>query len=130
MSRVRQRDTSLEIIVRRWVTALGARFRTKNRDLPGSPDLANRRKGWAIYVHGCFWHGHPGCRAAKLPTSNRGFWAVKIQDNRRRDARKLRQLRVLGYRVLVIWGCRIKGTQRKRDGLKARVARFIQPTLS
>jgi DNA mismatch endonuclease (patch repair protein) len=130
MSRIRQRDTALEIVVRGWVTALGARFRVRNRDLPGSPDLANRTKHWAIYVHGCFWHGHAGCRAARLPRTNRPFWATKIEDNRKRDSKKLRELRRLGFRVLVIWGCQIRGNDRKRQHLIARLTEFIRPSLS
>jgi DNA mismatch endonuclease (patch repair protein) len=130
MSRIRQRDTALEIVVRRWVTALGARFRVRNQDLPGSPDLANRTKRWAIYVHGCFWHGHAGCRAARLPRTNRPFWVAKIEDNRKRDSKKLRELRRLGFRVLVIWGCQIRGNERKRQMLIARLTEFIRPSLS
>jgi DNA mismatch endonuclease (patch repair protein) len=107
MGRIRQRGTEPEMAVRKAVAALGVRFRTVNRDLPGSPDLANRSAHWVIFVHGCFWHGHRGCRLATLPKRNRRFWEKKFRDNRRRDGRVLRELRSLGFGALVLWGCEL-----------------------
>lgn len=105
MKRIRQRSTDIEVIVRRYLAALGVRFRIRNRDLPGSPDIANRSRKWAVFVHGCFWHGHPGCPCARLPKRNHTFWAEKIHTNLRRDDRKAQQLRDLGYDVITVWGC-------------------------
>lgn len=105
MARVRQRDTSAERAVRSIVHRLGHRYRTNARDLPGSPDLVNRRQGWAIFVHGCFWHGHQGCKKATVPKTRRDWWRRKLCENRQRDRRKARQLEALGFSVLTIWEC-------------------------
>lgn len=105
LGRIRQRDTAPELAVRQMVSALGQRFRVSNRDLPGSPDLANRRKKWAIFVHGCYWHSHIGCERATVPKRNREFWEAKFAANRARDARVIQQLEALMYRTLVIWEC-------------------------
>lgn len=105
MGRVRQRDTDPEIRIRRFVTAMGFRYRTSNKDLPGSPDLANRAKKWALFVHGCFWHHHLGCSAATVPKSNRDFWEAKFLANRDRDARVRTELETKGFTVMTIWEC-------------------------
>lgn len=108
MKGIRRAGTGPELVVRSILSSLGARYRWSNRDLPGSPDLANRTRGWAIFVHGCFWHGHQGCPAAKLPASNAPFWAAKIADNVERDRRKAKELRAKGLHVLVVWECQTK----------------------
>lgn len=122
MKKVRQSSTDIEKLVRIAVSELGLQYRLENRDLPGSPDLANRKSRWAVFVHGCFWHGHPGCRLATVPKSNIGFWTAKIADNRRRDARKTQALKKQGYRVCVIWGCEARrggtGFLKKLERLK------------
>lgn len=105
LARVRQHDTSVERLVRRVLHGVGLRFRIVNKDLPGSPDIANRSRQWAIYVHGCFWHAHRGCLRATLPKRNRRFWLAKFYANRARDHRKARQLRRLGYKAVVVWQC-------------------------
>lgn len=105
MANIRQRDTAAELAVRRWLWAQGVRFRVRNHDLPGSPDLANRRKRWAVFVHGCFWHGHEGCSRATMPKRNGEFWRTKIAANRVRDSRKDDLLRADGYTVFTIWEC-------------------------
>jgi DNA mismatch endonuclease (patch repair protein) len=105
MSRQRQRDTQAEIIVRQLLHRLGYRFRTRNRDLPGSPDAANRSRRWAVFVHGCYWHAHKGCPCHTLPKRNRDFWQKKFAANRDRDARVARELIALGYTVVTVWEC-------------------------
>jgi DNA mismatch endonuclease (patch repair protein) len=107
MAGVRQKDTSAEQLVRSLLTRLGHSFRKSNRDLPGSPDVANRSRLWAIFVHGCFWHRHAGCSRTTTPKRNRAFWETKFDQNRRRDARVLAALRRLGYRTVVVWECEI-----------------------
>jgi DNA mismatch endonuclease, patch repair protein len=109
MGLVRQKGTRPELVVRRALTALGLRFRLSNRDLPGSPDIANRSQRWAVFVHGCFWHRH-GCKATTTPTRNREFWQAKFQRNLERDRRAAEALRAEGYAVVVIWECTTKGT--------------------
>lgn len=105
MARVRQRDTTPELLVRRACSGLGMHYRTRNRDLPGSPDLANRSKRWAIFVHGCYWHRHPKCRRVTTPKTNVQFWTAKFQRNKERDTTALRALQNMGYKVLVVWEC-------------------------
>jgi DNA mismatch endonuclease, patch repair protein len=105
LGRIRQRDTTPEQVVRKLLAASGLRFRKENRDLPGSPDVANRRARWAIFVHGCFWHAHRGCPRATVPKRNKAFWEAKFAANRARDARAARALRRLGYSVIVVWEC-------------------------
>jgi DNA mismatch endonuclease (patch repair protein) len=107
LGRIRQRDTAPEQIVRRLLHGLGLRFRIRNRDLPGAPDVANRAHRWAIFVHGCFWHAHPGCPRATVPKRNRDFWAAKFAANGARDARALRDLRTLAYQAIVVWECEL-----------------------
>jgi DNA mismatch endonuclease, patch repair protein len=107
MKRVRQHDTAPEMAVRSLLHRAGLRFRLCPKDLPGRPDLANRRARWAVFVHGCFWHAHAGCHLATVPKSNRPFWIAKFAANRRRDARKVEALRDLGYNVAIVWQCEL-----------------------
>lgn len=105
MARISSRDTEPELFVRAAVSVLGYRYRVDVRSLPGAPDLANKSGGWAIYVHGCFWHQHPGCSLASSPRSNRAYWSRKLGGNVKRDATNLVHLESLGFRVLVLWEC-------------------------
>lgn len=105
MKRQKRKDTVPEIEVRKLLHRLGRRFRVQNRDLPGSPDIANRARRWAVFVHGCYWHHHEGCSRATVPKKNRDFWLDKFRRNRERDARNEEKLRQLGYRVVVVWEC-------------------------
>jgi len=119
MARVRQKATRPELVVRQALRALGQRYRLANRDLEGSPDLANRRGRWAIFVHGCFWHRH-GCKATTTPTRNRAFWEAKFTRNLARDQRTTAALEARGYRVIVIWECQTKrGEAELREFLRA-----------
>lgn len=107
MGRVRQRGTAAELTVGHLLRSLGASYRLNVRALPGSPDFANRKWKWAVFVHGCFWHQHQGCRYATTPKTNRAFWLEKFKANRLRDARSARKLRADGYEVGLIWECQI-----------------------
>lgn len=120
MKRQKKRDTAPELIVRRLVSSLGARYRIASSSLPGSPDLSNRSLGWAIFVHGCFWHGHRGCTRSTTPKRNSHFWEAKIQRNRLRDRQKATHLRALGIRVLVLWECEIS-----KKNIATKLARFL-----
>jgi DNA mismatch endonuclease (patch repair protein) len=113
MRRVRRANTAPELVVRGVLYELGVSYRTCVRGLPGTPDIANRRHGWAIFVNGCFWHGHRGCKLSRLPRTNTAFWRRKIAINRKRDAKKEAELVAAGFRILVIWQCEI----RHRDDL-------------
>ncbi len=105
MASIRARDTKPELQVRRYLHAHGLRFRLVRKDLPGKPDVVLPRWRTAIFVHGCFWHGHDGCRYAAVSKTRTEFWASKIASNAERDARSIDALRVLGWRVIVIWEC-------------------------
>ena len=119
MADIRQRDTTPELAVRRWLTARGHRYRVLNRDLPGSPDIANRARRWAVFVHGCYWHRHPGCSKASTPKRNAAFWQAKFHANVARDARSARALADQGYRVATVWECETKDDRRLATALAA-----------
>ncbi|MGE6784421.1 very short patch repair endonuclease [Ensifer adhaerens] len=107
MAQVRQKDTAAERRVALILRGLGIFYRKNVRSLPGSPDLANKHKRWAIFVQGCFWHHHRGCRRATVPKTNQAFWVEKFGVNRRRDAHAVRALRRDGYRVAFVWECEL-----------------------
>lgn len=110
MARVRDRDTSPELRVRRYLHARGLRFRLHRKDLPGRPDLVFPSRRVAVFVHGCFWHQHPNCKKAKLPQSRTDFWREKLQGNARRDERVAKELSAKGWTPLTIWECEIGET--------------------
>jgi DNA mismatch endonuclease (patch repair protein) len=105
MARIRSKDTKPELRTRSAVHELGIRFRIHVPDLPGKPDLANKTRRWAIFVHGCFWHSHSGCVLASKPHSNKGYWSEKLARNRQRDALHKEALANLGFDVLTVWEC-------------------------
>ena len=104
MQAVRTRDTGPEMIVRRLLHRLGYRYRLHRKDLPGRPDVAFLSRRKAIFVHGCFWHGH-GCPKGRLPKSRLDYWEPKLSGNKERDKRREEELRSMGWDVLVIWQC-------------------------
>jgi len=108
MRRVKGRDTSPEMIVRRALTRLGARYRLHRKDLPGNPDIVMPGRKLALFVHGCFWHGHDCARGARVPKANREYWVAKVERNRARDARTCAELADRGWRVETIWECELK----------------------
>jgi len=105
MSGIRGKNTRPEFAVRRALFALGYRFRLHRRDLPGAPDIVLPGGRIAIFVHGCFWHMHAGCRFSKLPSTRTQFWQLKLQGNAQRDLRDAEALSQAGWRVLVVWEC-------------------------
>ena len=108
MARVRGKDTGPEIRVRRMAHAMGLRFRLHRKDLPGKPDLVFPRYRLAVFVHGCFWHRHPGCRRASTPTTRPEFWQAKFDGNVARDRQQQEALEALGWKVLILWECELK----------------------
>jgi DNA mismatch endonuclease (patch repair protein) len=123
MAAVRSGNTKPEFIVRRLLHSLGLRFRLHQAALPGSPDIVLKRHGAVVLVHGCFWHGH-NCPRGKVPSSRPEFWLPKLAGNRRRDERQLKELRMLGWRVLTIWECETKDEAK----LLRRLARWFKQT--
>ena len=126
MRRVKGRNTTPELIVRRALTRLGARYRLHRKDLPGSPDVAMPGRRLAIFVHGCFWHGHDCPRGARVPKQNRDYWTAKVRRNRARDARNQAALLAAGWTPLVIWECELKD----EAALRARLERALRPPAS
>ena len=124
MAGIKSRDTKPERIVRSVLHRLGYRFRLHCRDLPGTPDIVLPRYRKAILVHGCFWHGHPGCRRSARPTSNAAFWEKKLSANAVRDAQVRDRLIEAGWDVLVIWQCETRDIA----GLENRLCTFITGT--
>jgi DNA mismatch endonuclease (patch repair protein) len=119
MGRIRGRDTKPELIVRRLVSAMGFRYRLHSSRLPGKPDLVFRRLKKVIFVHGCFWHRHPGC--GRMPKSRLDFWQSKLRSNRRRDLLNQRRLARLGWVFLVVWECELKDIRM----IKTRIRTFL-----
>ena len=116
MASVRRFDTRPEMLVRQSLHRLGFRYRTSDRGLPGSPDLKLTRYRAVVFVNGCFWHRHVGCRYATMPASNREWWVEKFTRNVARDAEKTRRLLKAGWRVMIVWECalRNRGVDRNR----------------
>lgn len=124
MAAVRQKGTGPELTLRAALHRRGFRFRVNAADLPGSPDLVLPRWGVAVFVHGCFWHGH-GCSAGRAPASRQSYWMKKLSDNQRRDARKARALRHLGWHVFTVWSCQLANkalAERTTDKLVRRIS--------
>lgn len=107
MSGIRLRDTKPEMVVRRYLHGHGLRYRVAPHDLIGRPDIVLPKYRAVVFVHGCFWHRHPGCRFAATPSTNAGTWAKKFESNVARDRQVQDALRSVGWRVLVIWECEI-----------------------
>ena len=118
MSRIGSKHTKPELVVRSLLHRLGYRFRLHRKELPGRPDIVFIGRKKAIFVHGCFWHGH-GCRIGKLPKSNLEFWLPKIERNRARDREKRSELEQVGWMVEEIWQCEIKEFQTLESRLRS-----------
>jgi len=123
MRQVKGRNTSPELKVRKALTRLGARYRLHRKDLPGNPDIVLPGRRLALFVQGCFWHGHDCARGARVPKQNRDYWVGKVERNRTRDLKTHAALTALGWRVEPIWECELK------DGaaLERRLAQLLSP---
>jgi DNA mismatch endonuclease (patch repair protein) len=122
MSLVRAKHTRPELAVRRIVSKLGYRYRLHAKGLPGKPDLCFPGRRKIIFIHGCFWHAHRGCRGGRPPKSRVDYWLPKLRDTRRRDSRSLRELVRLGWKTLVVWQCELESTN-----LSRRIRKFLGP---
>ena len=107
MSRIRSKNTKPEMLVSRWLWSHGYRYRLHERGVPGCPDIVLRSYRTAIFVNGCFWHGHEGCPSYRLPKTNTSFWRSKITRNRQRDMRNYALLHANGWHVIVVWECQL-----------------------
>jgi DNA mismatch endonuclease, patch repair protein len=124
MARIRSGNTMPELFLRKELHRLGLRYRLHRRDLPGKPDLVFPRYKAVVFLHGCFWHRHGGCKIASTPKSNTELWVSKFERNMSRDARVAMELRALGWKVVVAWECEANNP-RKAEQTARRVAREI-----
>lgn len=122
MSRIRSRHTKPELLVRSALHRLGYRFRLHRRDLPGTPDIVLPKYRTVLFVHGCFWHRHSGCKYAYTPKTRLEFWQAKFAENEARHRRQARELRKMGWRVYVIWECET----RQADELAGRLRGLLR----
>nr|WP_315415169.1 very short patch repair endonuclease [uncultured Pseudomonas sp.] len=123
MSKIKDKNTKPEMIVRSMCHELGLRYRLHRKDLPGTPDLVFPKRRLCLFVHGCFWHRHPGCKYAYTPKSRLDFWLPKLAKNVERDINAQRALEVSGWRVSIIWECQTKN----RDTLRTEIQKMINP---
>jgi DNA mismatch endonuclease (patch repair protein) len=122
MSKVSGKETKPEIFIRKFLFAQGFRYRKNDKRFPGKPDIVLPKYKTVIFVHGCFWHGHQNCRKSALPQTNYEFWKNKIQGNTERDKSNQKQLKKLGWKIIVVWQCRIKN----RDLFEKTMKRVVQ----
>ena len=115
MSRIRSKNTKPELIVRKVLHNSGIRYRLHARNLPGKPDLSNKSKKFAIFVNGCFWHQHKGCKRASIPKSNTDYWIPKLEKNVNRLRETLETLDTMGYRTAVIWECEVNDLENNNE---------------
>lgn len=127
MSRIGGKDTKPEEIVRKYLFSKGFRYRKNVRNLPGSPDLVLPKYRTVVFVNGCFWHGHEGCKYFVWPKSNAEFWRKKIEANISRDQRKEAQLKDMGWNVLVVWECELRPPKRQAtlEGLENKLKQRV-----
>lgn len=114
MAAIRAKDTKPEIIVRKYLWSHGYRYRLNHTRLPGKPDIVLRRYHTCIFVNGCFWHGHEGCRYYTIPKTNTEFWVNKVKRNRERDLAVMKQLAEMGWHSITIWECQLKPQNREQ----------------
>ena len=114
MAAVRSKDTRPEKIVRHWLWRRGFRYRLNDPRLPGHPDLVLRKYRTCVFVNGCFWHGHEGCKYFRMPKTNTDFWEKKIKRNKERDKEEQRQLAKMGWHCITVWECQLREPQRER----------------
>jgi DNA mismatch endonuclease (patch repair protein) len=117
MAKIKGKNTRPEMLIRKFLFSKGFRYRIHDSRYPGSPDIVLPKYRTAIFVHGCFWHGHENCRASRLPTTNVEYWRKKTQQNIRRDRRKIKLLEKDGWKVIVIWECKIKKKEQRNSEL-------------
>jgi DNA mismatch endonuclease, patch repair protein len=122
MRQIRSKDTAPELILRRLAHAMGYRFRLHRKDLPGKPDLVFSARKKVVFLHGCFWHQHKGCREGRLPGTRREYWQPKLARNQERDAVSEAALRSLGWGVLTLWECEV---ERDTVGVSKRLKGFL-----
>lgn len=121
MSHIGGKETKPEVLVRKFVFSKGLRYRKNDKSLPGTPDIVLPKYRTAVFIHGCFWHGHVGCPKSKLPDTKKEFWGEKISENINRDKKDMDVLRSKNWNVITIWQCEIDNTAKRRERLESLV---------
>lgn len=124
MSNILGANTQPELLLRRWLWRLGFRYRVNDKHLPGSPDIVLPRYKTVIFVHGCFWHGHQGCKNYTVPKTNTDYWVAKVNRNQERDQEVWRQLEAKGWSVIIVWECEVE--KKQIDATVSRIASEIK----
>lgn len=124
MSCIKGKNTKPEEIVRKYLFSQGFRYRKNDKRLPGTPDIVLPKHKTVIFVNGCFWHGHQGCRYFVVPKTNTEFWMNKIDTNRIRDQKKMSELETMGWKVIVIWECELKPG--KQDDTLGKIVKMLE----
>lgn len=124
MKKIGPKDSEQELFVRKLVHSMGYRYRLHVKNLPGTPDIVFPKYRKVLFVNGCFWHGHKGCKKSRLPETNREFWEKKIEYNRKNDKTKYRELKKSGWDYMVIWQCEIK--KKNIEKLKNKIEKFLK----
>ncbi len=119
MAAIRGKDTKPEMLVRKFLFSRGFRYRINHHRLPGHPALVLRKYRTVIFVNGCFWHGHEGCRYFRLPKTNEEFWEAKIRRNRERDLEELLQLAQMGWHYITVWECQLRTKEARKKTLES-----------
>ena len=114
MAAIKGKNTKPEMVVRKYLWSRGFRYRVNNPRLPGHPDIVLRKYHTCIFVNGCFWHGHEGCKYYRVPKTNTEFWERKISRNRERDREEQKQLARMGWHCITVWECELKGERREK----------------
>ena len=127
MRAIKGKNTTPEMSVRSLLHRLGYRFRLHVKNLPGSPDIVLPKYHTVVFVHGCFWHRHPRCKRASMPASNVEFWAAKFAANTKRDKQNVKDLRKLGWKVVIVWQCELKDEDKLKRRLRARLSASLPP---
>lgn len=128
MSRIRGKDTEIEIKVRKYLFSQGFRFRKNVADMPGKPDIVLPKYKTVIFIHGCYWHRHTGCKNCTTPNTNREFWLKKFEKNIQNDSKHQQELEAAGWKVLILWECEIENDfERLMDNLVVELHCTAQP---
>lgn len=117
MAAIKGKDTKPEMIVRKYLFSRGLRYRVSNRKLPGSPDIVLKKHKTIVFIDGCFWHGHEGCKYFKIPKTNVEFWERKISHNKARDISDTAVLKMMGWRVIHVWECELRNKVNREETL-------------
>lgn len=129
MSRIKSKDSRPEILVRRFLHALGYRFRLHKKNLDGKPDIVLKKHNTIVFIHGCFWHGHKGCKNFVIPKTRTQWWLNKINRNREKDQESVKALRRNGWNIIIIWECELKKDKRDTT-LKKLIQKLLDPKLT